>query len=114
MGSTTGKRKETLMKARNLALVLAAGTSLLAAAPAFADPPHWAPAHGWRAKQHRPHFYPYRVPAYVYAPARPVVVVSPPVVYAPPPRVIYAPAAPVIYGQVPVAPGMRVSFGVRF
>ena len=26
--------------------------------PAFADPPHWAPAHGYRAKMHRYIYYP--------------------------------------------------------
>ena len=46
-----------------------------AAAPAFADPPHWAPAHGWRAKHHRPvHYGPrswHPYPAYVVTPAAP-------------------------------------------
>ena len=36
--------KKTLMAAAALALTLPA-------APAAADPPPWAPAHGWRAKQ---------------------------------------------------------------
>ena len=108
------------MKTRTLALALAlaAGTALLAAAPAFAHDPHGRPAHAWRAKPHHPHYY--RAPAYVYVPARPVVVVPPPaVVYAPPaavyapPAAVYAPPAPVIYGHVPVAPGVRVSFGFR-
>ena len=100
------------MKSRTLALALAAGTALLAAAPAFADPPRWAPAYGWRAAHRHPHYY-YRAPAYVYVPARPVVVVPPPVAYAPAPPVVYAPPAPVLYGNVPVAPGVRVSFGFR-
>ena len=99
------------MKTRTLALALAAGTTLLAAAPAFADPGHWAPAYGWRAKHHQPRYY-YPAPAYVYVPARPVVVAPPPVVYAPPP-VVYAPPAPVIYGHIPVRPGVSVNFGVR-
>ena len=101
------------MNARKIALALAAGSTLLVAAPAFADPPHWAPAHGWRAKHHHSHYY-YRAPAYVYYPAQPVVVVPPPrVVYAPPPPVVYAPPAPVIYGHIPVRPGVSVGFGVR-
>lgn len=100
------------MNARKIALALAAGTTLLAASPAFADPPHWAPAHGWRAKHHHPH-YVYRAPAYVYYPARPVVVVPPPVYYAPAP-VYYAPPAPVLYGHIPLNSGAHVSFGVRF
>jgi hypothetical protein len=99
------------MKATTLALALAAGTTLLAASPAFADPGRGAPAYGWRANHHHPRHF--RAPAYVYVPARPVVVVPPPVVYAPPLPMIYAPPAPVIYGRVPVAPGVRVSFGVR-
>jgi hypothetical protein len=101
------------MNARKIALALAAGGTLLAAAPAFADPGRWAPAHGWRAKHHHHHHH-YRSAAYVYYPARPVVVVPPPrVVYAPPP-VYYGRPAPVLYGHVPVSPNVGVSFGVRF
>lgn len=49
-----------------------AAASLLAAwlalpLPALADPPHWAPAHGYRAKQHHYIYYP-RHEVY-YAPA---------------------------------------------
>jgi uncharacterized protein YcfJ len=40
------------MNARKTILTLAAGT-LLAAAPAFADPPRWAPAHGSRHNPER-------------------------------------------------------------
>lgn len=99
------------MNARKIALVLAAGTTLLAAAPAFADPPRWAPAHGWSAKHHRPQ-YDYRAPAHVVVPARPIVVAPPPVVYAPPP-VVYVPPAPVLYGHIPVRPGVSVNFGLH-
>jgi hypothetical protein len=102
------------MNARKIALALAAGTALMAAAPAFADPPsHWdhrAPAYGWRAKPHHHHYY--RGPAYVYYPARPVVIAPPPVVYAPPP-VYYGPPAPVFYGHIPVSPGVQIGFRVR-
>jgi len=56
---------------------------LAASAPVLANPPHWAPAYGWR--EHRPHV----VRDY---PARPVVVAP----YYAPPRVVYRP--------VPVAP----------
>jgi hypothetical protein len=97
------------MKVKTIALALAASSALLAAAPAFADPPHWAAAHGWRAKQpHARHYHPYygyRAPAYVLVPARPVYVVPPPVIYAPPPR-------PVFYGTVPVSPGVQIGFRV--
>ena len=96
------------MDLKKLALAAAAGTTLLAAAPAFAHPPQWAPAYGWRAKPHHAHYYPhyYRPPAYVYYPAQPVVVA--------PAEYYYAPPRPVIYGQIPVGPDLRVSFGVRF
>ena len=92
------------MNLKRLVLGVAAGTALLAAVPAFAHPPSWAPAYGWRAKHARP-YYPYRAPAYVVVPARPVYVVPPPVIYAPPPR-------PVFYGTIPISPGVQV--GVRF
>ena len=86
------------MKARRIALGLAAGAALMAAAPVFAH------EYGWRARHYHPHYYP--APAYVYYPARPVVVLPPPYYY-------YPPAAPVIYGQVPISPGVRVNFRVR-
>lgn len=89
--------KEADMNLKKLTLAAVSGTTLLAAAPAFANPPHWAPAHGWR--DHHRHYYYYR--------PQPVVVVPPaPYYYYPQP-------APVIYGQVQVSPGVRVSFGVR-
>ena len=98
------------MNLKKLALVAAAGTTLLAAAPVFADPGHWAPAHGWR--HHYPHYvYGYRAPAYVYYPAQPVYV-PPPVAYYPPQPVYVPPPRPVIYGQVPLNHGARVGFAV--
>lgn len=55
---------QTLRIATVAALALAAAT--LAATPVMADPPPWAPAHGWRAK----HQYVYYPSAEVYyAPA---------------------------------------------
>ena len=92
------------MNFRKIALGLASGAALLAAAPAFAHD------HGWRARPYYPRYYP--APAYVYYPARPVVVAPPPVAYLPAPA-YYAPPAPVIYGTVPVARGLRVNFGLR-
>lgn len=51
--------------------LVAAALVFPAAAPAFADPPHWAPAHGWRAKQHGPGAWrPYRAYAVRAAPPR--------------------------------------------
>ena len=39
------------MLAKRTLVTLAVGTMFAAAAPAFADPPSWAPAHGYRAQQ---------------------------------------------------------------
>ena len=63
---------------------------------ALADPPHWAPAHGWRGH----HYY---APHY-YAPRPVVVVPAPRVVYAPPPPVAY----PYYAAPVAVAPAVPV------
>lgn len=93
------------MTLKKLVLGIAAGASLLSAAPVFAHPPGWAPAHGWRAKHAQPYYPYYRAPAYVVVPARPVYVAPPPVVYVPPPR-------PVFYGTIPVSPGFQVGFRV--
>jgi hypothetical protein len=63
------------MLTRKLALAAAA---LLLATPALAEPPPFAPAHGWRAKQaqHHPHPHWHKQP-------RRVVIVPVPVVLAP-------------------------------
>ena len=86
------------MFAKKIALVTAAGLMLSAASAALADPAHWAPAHGWRAKQLRQvvvvQHRPYYVPRTVYGPAP--VVVEPPIYYSP--RAFYA--APPAYGTV--------------
>ena len=99
------------MKTGKIVLALAAGATLLAAAPAFAEPPHWAPAQGWRARHVHPHYY-YRAPAYVYYPARPVVVVPPPVYYAPPPAPVYYRSAPALYGRIPVGHHASIGFSL--
>lgn len=39
-------------------LLFIAAVSALPSAPSFADPPPWAPAHGYRAKQYRYVYYP--------------------------------------------------------
>jgi len=95
------------MNLKRIVLAAAAGSSLLAALPAF--------AHGWQHRQHRPHLH--RAPAVVYLPGRTVLVAPPPVivrapVYYSPAPAIYAPA-PVILGGIPTRPGVRVSFGAR-
>jgi len=84
------------------ALVAAALLTLSGAA--LAQPPHWAPAHGWRAKQAPVRHYVAPRPAVVhhyYRPApRPVYVVhrAPP----PPPVVVHhhSHAVPVLFGAL--------------
>lgn len=77
------------------ALVAAALTA--ASGAALANPPHWAPAHGYRA--HQAHYQP-QVRYYPVAP-RPVYVVQRPVYVAP--RPVYVAPAPVIYAPHPDA-----------
>jgi len=102
------------MNAKTLVLAVA-GAALMVAAPAFADPPGHARAHGWRAKQ--PHHH--RTPAVVIYRPGPVIYAPAPVYYAPPPvihvpaRVYYAPPRPVLHGHIPVGPDLHVSFGLR-
>ena len=83
------------MTKRKFALAIA-GLTLLAASPAFAQPPHWAPAHGWRAQHH--HYYPAR-PAFV--------------VVQPRPYVYYVPAPAVLYPPLPVYPNWGVNINFR-
>ena len=95
------------MLTKKLLIAGALGAALAFAVPAFADPPHWAPAYGWRAKHH--HYRP-------YYPARPALVVVPPqpCYYYAPPRVYYVPPRPAINPPAPVYPDWRVSIGLRF
>jgi hypothetical protein len=79
----------------NKKLALAA-LGLAASAPVFANPPHWAPAYGWRA--HEPHPYVRYHPV-----ARPVIrpyVLAP---YSAPPPVVYRPVR-----VAPPAPGFSI------
>ena len=48
------------VSSRRLGTLLACGVALTAAVPqgAYADPPPWAPAHGWR-KKHDPNYVGY-------------------------------------------------------
>jgi hypothetical protein len=91
------------MESTMLNKILVAATALGISGAAFANPPHWAPAYGWRA-----HHYHYYAPRPVY------VVPAPRVVYAPPPPVVYPYyAAPVVVRPAPVypaAPGVSVRF----
>ena len=86
----------------------AAAAALGFSSGAFADPPHWARAHGWRA-----HHAPRPVYYYYYAPRPVYVVPAPRVVYAAPrPPVVYYPA-PVVR-PVPVYPAPGVSIRLNF
>jgi len=84
------------MFAKKLLLVTASGFMLSAASAAFADPPDWAPAHGWRAK-HRHHVVVNHYPRYV---ARPVY--YPPRAYYHEPAYTYYAPAPTYYAPAPV------------
>ena len=69
---------------------------------ALAHPPHWAPAHGWRAHHEAPRYY--YPPRAVYVAPRPVYVVpAPRVVYAAPPAPVYYPAPAPVYGNPSVS-----------
>jgi hypothetical protein len=70
------------MLTKKLALTAA---TLLLATPALAEPPPFAPAHGWRAKQAQRHLHPHwrtQLPRVVIVPA-PVVVAPRPVAVHP-------------------------------
>ena len=90
--------KKILLTAGAAAVTLGSGLAL-------ANPPYWAPAHGWRAHHHH---------GYYYAPRPVYVVPAPRVVYAPPPPVAYPYyAAPVVVRPAPVypaAPGVSIRF----
>lgn len=114
------------MSARNTITILSAGVLLALAAPVMADPPHWAPAHGYRAKHqnvvvHRhvqpvvtrrvvvDHYRPVErrvvVHRYYQPPvARTVVVHRPAPFYAAPAPVYVAQPAPVYVAQPAPAP----------
>jgi hypothetical protein len=85
-------------------ILLIAGASLGFSGIALAKPPHWAPAHGYRA--HHGYYQPYVAPRAVYVAPRPVYVVpAPRVVYAAPPAPVYYPVAP---APVYAAPGVSI------
>ena len=85
------------MNAKKMICTLATGAALAAALPAFAGPPHWAPAHGYRHKHERVvvverHYRPVVreviVERPVYVRRRPVVVYEAPTYYADPPMAV--------------------------
>ena len=90
------------MNARNAVISLAAGT-LLAAAPVYAEPPRWAPAHGFHSKHERvvvKHRHDHRpVVRHVTVVRQPVVVRRTVIVERP----VYV-QRPVYYHAVPVQP----------
>ena len=105
------------MNLKKLALAAAAGTTLLAAAPAFADHrDNWRESHGWRAPHHRNHHYHpghYRARGYYMPPPRAYYYNPPaPYYYAPSSPVYYAPSNPVIYGRVPLGHGASFGFSL--
>jgi len=93
---------------KKILITAGAAAATLASGLALANPPHWAPAHGWRAHQvYRPVYRPY------YVAPRPVYVMpAPRIVYAPPPPVVYpyyaAPVAPAAVVAAPIAPGVSI------
>ena len=76
-------------------------TALIGASgAALANPPHWAPAYGYRA-----HVRPYAPPVRYYYPVAPRVVYRPVPVYPVAPVIVPAPQAVV---AAPIAPGIVV------
>ncbi|OGA02435.1 MAG: hypothetical protein A2W68_19705 [Betaproteobacteria bacterium RIFCSPLOWO2_02_64_14] len=93
----TQSRKENAMNAKKTVCMLSAGAALAVAIPVFADPPHWAPAHGYRHKhervvvverRYRPVVREVIVERPVYIRRRPVVVYEEPAYYAAPPAAV--------------------------
>jgi len=85
-------------------LTIGAAAATLASGLALANPPYWAPAHGWRA-----HHYQSYQSRYYYAPRPVYVVPAPRYVYAPPPPVVYPYyAAPAAVIAAPIAPGVSI------
>jgi hypothetical protein len=87
------------MNFKKLALAAAAGTTLLAAAPVFAQSHYYGPSYRYQSP-YRHHYYRPRAvvyPAPVYYAPEPVYYAPEPVYYAPAP--VYYPPRPVIYGR---------------
>lgn len=80
------------------AVALALGATFGGSGTAAADPPRWAPAHGWHQKHHPPAYahrgYRAYPPPTYYAPPR--AYYGPPLVYGPPAVYRPAPWPPVI------------------
>lgn len=83
---------------------LVAAALAAASGAALAHPPHWAPAHGYRAHHEQPQVRYYQPPVRYYYPA-PRVVYRPVPVYPVAPLIVPAPHAVV---AAPIAPGIVV------
>lgn len=84
---------------KKILLATSTAAAALGSTAVLADPPYWAPAHGWRAKHHHhghhygPYYDHYYAPREVYVAPQPVYVVpAPRVIYAAPPAPVYYPA----------------------
>ena len=83
---------------KKMLLVTSTAAAALGSTAVLADPPHWAKAHGWRAKHQHHHHGHYYAPRPVYVAPRPVYMVpAPRVVYAAPPAPVYYPAPAAVY-----------------
>jgi hypothetical protein len=117
----TRQQKEITMELKKLALAAAAGTTLLAAAPVFAQPQDWERDHDHRAQErrhdaeyyrHRDHrdYRDHRAPERDYRHSERVVVVPvAPVYYAPAP----VQSRPGITAQVPIGRNANLTLDVQ-
>jgi len=102
------------MDLKKLALAAAAGTALLAATSAFAEPRDWERDRDHRWHERHNHHDHYRTPVrHAYYPPRRavervVVVQAAPVYYAPPP------SRPVISTQIPIGRNSSINLDVQF
>jgi hypothetical protein len=115
---STQQQKEITMNLKKLALAAAAGTTLLAAAPVFAQPQDWERDHDhrWQERRHDAEYYrhrdyrDHRAPERVYRHSERVVVVPvAPVYYAPAP----VQARPGITAQVPIGRNANLTLDVQ-
>lgn len=74
---------------KRIAILTAAGAALGVAAPAFADPPYWAPAQGNRYQHHAPRAIAVHPRPVVFVRPAPVALYRAPVYYGPAPMPAY-------------------------
>src|SRR2546427_10691504 len=92
-------KKEVAMLMKKLTVAAAA---LAISATAFAEPPRWAPAHGYRGEHYAPHYV--VRPAYRHYYYQPYY-------YRPAPRVVVYPAYPAYPASVDVNAGLAILAG---